>query len=125
MKLADCTPDIVNRLTTRSPASNTSSIVSNGPPLPGIERFAQALLVPSYDACLIQRFRRISVQQHTLVVHIQVSVEVTSVPVFDGVIEDFKIADWIDRQESPRSAMKVILRSESMAAAIWLEPNLR
>ena len=44
IKLPDCTPDIVNRLTTRSPASNTSSIVSKGPFLPGIERFAQAAL---------------------------------------------------------------------------------
>jgi hypothetical protein len=61
-------------------------------------------LIPCYDACPIQGFRRISVQQHTRVVHIQVSVEVACVSVFDGVIEDFKIADRIDCQESPRLA---------------------
>jgi len=44
MKVPDCTPDIINRLTTRSPASKTSSIVSKGPSLPGIERFAQMFL---------------------------------------------------------------------------------
>jgi len=36
MKLPDCTPDIVNRLTTRSSASNTSLIASKGPLQPGI-----------------------------------------------------------------------------------------
>ena len=63
-------------------------------------------------------------QEHTPVVHIQVSVEVAFVPAFDGVIEDFKIADWIDCQESPRLAKKAILGNESMAAAILSRPLL-
>jgi hypothetical protein len=116
MRLPDCTPDIVNRLTTRSPASSTFSIVSKGPFSPGIERFAQA---PLYRATMpALSSGSVEYPCNTRVVHIQVSVEVACVPVFDGVLKDFKIGDRIDCQESPPICQKAILRNESMAAAI-------